>query len=319
MGPLPKIQYMIVGDEVGEQGTPHWQGFLRLSRDVRFSCLKASFPQELHWEKCRGSDQQNVDYCSKEKGEDKIHTWGELQGQGKRNDLKRGYEAVMKEGKSYDQLFDDEDTFAVAVKYPSGMKSAVLAKKRKDGGAVSEKVITWRAGPAGSGKTHDAYMTHVRAGRSVFIAPQSWPNFMEGYQGEEVVIFDDEPIAHDSWHGKSGEKRFRMLLHLTDVYPREVNVKGGSMPWLVKYVEITCEKTPQELWGVTTHRNRNNTTDQMLRRIGTVRADGLGGVHVYELDEEEEAPAWLTAEPVRHRRQRRDGDLDGDDLPGQGV
>lgn len=54
----------IIGKEIGESGTPHLQGWVRFKTKKR---PKSVFPLDrIHWEKCRGSDQENVDYCSKE-------------------------------------------------------------------------------------------------------------------------------------------------------------------------------------------------------------------------------------------------------------
>lgn len=54
----------IVAKEVGENGTPHLQGFLAMEKRGRPSELKLS--KRIHWEKCKGSEEQNVKYCSKD-------------------------------------------------------------------------------------------------------------------------------------------------------------------------------------------------------------------------------------------------------------
>ena len=51
--------------QVGEQGTPHYQGFLILKRKNRLSWLKNNFNSRAHWEKTRGSDMQAYQYCVK--------------------------------------------------------------------------------------------------------------------------------------------------------------------------------------------------------------------------------------------------------------
>lgn len=65
--------YIIIGKEIGDQGTPHLQFYARTKNAIRFSTLKAAYPQ-VHWEQAKGTVTQNVDYCSKqgnfeEKGE----------------------------------------------------------------------------------------------------------------------------------------------------------------------------------------------------------------------------------------------------------
>lgn len=58
-------KHYIIGREVGESGTPHLQGFFESKSAKAFSLLKSISPR-AHWEKARGSVQQNKDYCGKE-------------------------------------------------------------------------------------------------------------------------------------------------------------------------------------------------------------------------------------------------------------
>lgn len=54
----------IIGEEVGDSGTPHLQGYCEAASRMRWSELK--LPKEIHWEKRKGTRSQNVKYCSKE-------------------------------------------------------------------------------------------------------------------------------------------------------------------------------------------------------------------------------------------------------------
>lgn len=54
----------IVGKEIGEQGTHHLQGYISLTKKGR--PMELGLSKRIHWEKCKGSEQQNSDYCSKE-------------------------------------------------------------------------------------------------------------------------------------------------------------------------------------------------------------------------------------------------------------
>nr|WAE42257.1 MAG: replication associated protein [Cressdnaviricota sp.] len=54
----------IVGEEVGEKGTPHLQGYIELKKAARWSEFKLS--HKIHWEGTLGSREQNIEYCSKE-------------------------------------------------------------------------------------------------------------------------------------------------------------------------------------------------------------------------------------------------------------
>lgn len=57
----------ILGKEVGESGTPHIQGFILLSKKKSWSSfVKHVNNNRLHIEQCKGSTEQNVNYCSKD-------------------------------------------------------------------------------------------------------------------------------------------------------------------------------------------------------------------------------------------------------------
>ena len=65
---LKKIpcKYMVVGVEVGENGTPHLQGYVRLNNKIRFNALKKLIGQRAHIEQAKGSELENDDYCRKD-------------------------------------------------------------------------------------------------------------------------------------------------------------------------------------------------------------------------------------------------------------
>jgi len=59
-----KAKY-ICGKEIGENGTPHIQGWCEFPNQKRFDTLKLAFPK-VHWEKAKGGKEANYKYCSKE-------------------------------------------------------------------------------------------------------------------------------------------------------------------------------------------------------------------------------------------------------------
>lgn len=57
----------IIGREVGENGTPHLQIWFKTKKRMRFSELKnLPFFYKCHIEKAKGSEEDNIEYCSKE-------------------------------------------------------------------------------------------------------------------------------------------------------------------------------------------------------------------------------------------------------------
>jgi hypothetical protein len=54
----------IIGKEVGEQGTPHLQGYIEFKTKAR---PKGKFKNKrIHWEKAKGTKEENFTYCSKD-------------------------------------------------------------------------------------------------------------------------------------------------------------------------------------------------------------------------------------------------------------
>ncbi len=70
------VSYLCYGEEVGQAGTPHFQGYLEISTRVRLTGLKA-FPglARAHFEKRAGTQAQAKDYCAKDGA---FHYFGEL-------------------------------------------------------------------------------------------------------------------------------------------------------------------------------------------------------------------------------------------------
>lgn len=54
----------IIGQEKGEEGTPHLQGYVHFK--VKCRPLSLGLTKRIHWEKCKGSELQNIEYCSKD-------------------------------------------------------------------------------------------------------------------------------------------------------------------------------------------------------------------------------------------------------------
>lgn len=58
-----KLNY-IIGEETGECGTPHLQGYIECPKKVRWS--EFGLGNHIHWEPAKGNREQNIEYCSKE-------------------------------------------------------------------------------------------------------------------------------------------------------------------------------------------------------------------------------------------------------------
>lgn len=57
-------KYGIIGKEIGECGTPHLQGYIKFK--IKKRPLSVFSNKRIHWEKCKGSQSENIEYCKKD-------------------------------------------------------------------------------------------------------------------------------------------------------------------------------------------------------------------------------------------------------------
>lgn len=69
-----KVRYCIFGEEIGENGTPHLQGYIVFPNAVRMETVKQHVGARCHLEIAKGNVKQNYDYCSKD---GKFHEFGD--------------------------------------------------------------------------------------------------------------------------------------------------------------------------------------------------------------------------------------------------
>lgn len=80
-------KYMVYGQEIGANGTPHLQGYFVFPHPISFHSALAKFPSRTHLEVAHGTSAQNDKYCEKEGRV--IYKSGTPPDSGKRNDLHR--------------------------------------------------------------------------------------------------------------------------------------------------------------------------------------------------------------------------------------
>ena len=60
------VKYCVIGEEVGENGTVHLQGYVRYTKKTRMAGVKKTVGMRAHVETCRGSEEENKMYCVKD-------------------------------------------------------------------------------------------------------------------------------------------------------------------------------------------------------------------------------------------------------------
>lgn len=131
------VKYLCFGKEVGEQGTPHLQGYLQLEKKLRLSGVKKLIPR-AHWEPAKGNLEQNKVYCSKEKD---FYEFGHAVAAGKRNDLESAKEAI-RSGATMKELRESHSE--VVAKYPRFIRD-YFADQKEDPDIPNHPLSDWQA------------------------------------------------------------------------------------------------------------------------------------------------------------------------------
>ena len=152
-----QFSFLAVQYEVGEQGTPHYQGFVILKRKNRLTWLKKNFNGRAHWEKTRGSDLEAAQYCMK----DETHPpgsyrwrWGTLKECQKRRSREELEETVIEEVDDLKKKFKPAAEINSQVLARPGFLAAYNALTADMLGVYRPnlKIVTM-VGPPGTGKS----------------------------------------------------------------------------------------------------------------------------------------------------------------------
>lgn len=286
------MRWFICGKEVGENGTPHLQGACVIGGQKELSTIsKLAGLQRAHIEPMQGSAYQNYKYCGKDKD---FVEFGETPQPGKRNDILKCVE-LIKDGKDLRELADDTECGVVIVKYHKGLSfySSLLRKP-----LGTDKKIIWIWGDTGTGKSENAHKCAALLSKE----GRYWANstnlqWFDGYNGQDCVIFDDH---------RSSDCAFNWLLKLTDIYPLDVPIKGGFVPWVPKFIFITAPNRPSDTW----YTARGEELAQLTRRISLEVDSSKGYSDMYDMLCVRESAAQVPVLSGDLELQQQSGELD---------
>jgi len=241
------IKFTGCGREIGEEGTPHLQGFICFGNAKTFSAIH-SIPGLLraHFEVMKGSVDSNITYCSKE-GE--YVEFGVKPAQGKRTDLDEVV-ALIKDGKRIRDVVDSCPT--QFIKFNKGIEKLIALQVQPRNAKTK---VLWYWGPTGTGKSKLAFEKAYEA--SSYYVKDPLNRWWDGYEQQEVVIIDDY---------RRDFSTFAALLRLLDRYPMSVEMKGATTQFNSSLIIITSPKSPSETWETRTEEELG----QLLRRVDEV-------------------------------------------------
>lgn len=274
----PKITYAICGKEVGENGTPHLQGYVKFANanEGNWNRMRKWFPR-ARLAVARGDDFQNQKYCSEDGN---FYEFGTPKGRGERSDLKKVHKAVIDgEIKNERGFFENEE---VSVSYQSLQLARNCLKlygpKRK---LTKPPTVHWFFGESGSGKSLSAMRCIEQEDRPYYKCSSNG-KWWDGYDGEKVVLIDD---WRPDWC------KYQDFLQILDLYEYKVEFKGGMRELEADTFYVTSPLDPVRCW-------KNEDPKQLIRRITDLRRY-IGEVEFRKNQTGEEEPEeWDPLDPT---------------------
>ena len=221
-------KYIIFGEEEGEAGTPHLQGFIVFNKVKRLSGVKKIIDR-AHWEPSKGSSDQNITYCSKD---GKVFSKGEQPKSRKEqgDDEKERWQHAREMAKAGNL---DDVPADIYVRYYRTLKEIAKDNMVKPEDADDVTGI-WLHGPPECGKSRKARADYPGA---YFKAYNKW---WDGYQGEPYVILDD--FEKDKALG-------HLLKIWGDRYSFIAETKGGALHIRPKKIIVTSNYSIFDCFG----------------------------------------------------------------------
>jgi len=253
------VTYIVYGKEKGDQQTPHLQGYLEFSKNVRMPAIKKLFKcNRIHLEKRIGTADQAAAYCKKdgdvyERGTISKSRTVKIKEQ--KNKL-LPFIPIIKEG-GLQQLSNDANCNLSTLKHGQLWLSLNEASRKFE----DPLEVRWFWGETGTGKTYEAYQFAMALGCEPYIR-SGGGKFFDGYEGQRVAIFDDF---------REGDIPFNYLLRLCDKYPMRIEVKGGVRQWKPEFIFITSPQKPEEVFSKNSYYGCKDNVKQLERRLCEIR------------------------------------------------
>lgn len=225
-----ECQYVIIGKEIGEQGTPHLQGFIQFNKPGKTLAALKKINARAHWEATKGNVEQNYDYCSKEgnfaeRGTKPVSQ--KRKGEMEKERYERAYEHA-KHG-NFEEI--DKD---ILIRHLGNLKKIRAEFQSVPIALTGDLSNQWIYGRAGVGKTSKAMKENPGA---YLKGLNKW---WDGYVDQSVVIIDDM----DPYH-KSLAQQFKEWAHH---YPFPAETKGSMMCIRPAKIIVTSNYTIDEIW-----------------------------------------------------------------------
>lgn len=285
--PMINIEYLILQEERGAEGTLHWQGFLILKERHTLAWMKRLNPR-AHWEVAKGTNEQARDYCRKED----TYTGGFR--------LELGtFPERAKAGKASERLeraAEELDAIKEAYKRPRDVPSMTLlqcgfipAYKELTADILGpyrpELKIVTMIGPPATGKSYSIQKYFPGHGRCICGNNGVW------FQNPlaDVMVFEEF----------CGGIQLQRMLQYLDPYPLALEVKGGMRPAMYTTVVITSNTRPDGWYKGDEAGAPGKRTDALLALWDRIGFGAGGYVPARTCGHYLEAPVGLSIQQTR--------------------
>jgi hypothetical protein len=139
-----KCKYMVYGHEIGENKTPHLQGYINTKFGMSLSAVIKKMPNRCHVEEMykNSTPKYCSEYCKKDGN---FVECGVLPQQGKRNDLARVRDHLVDGGTVKEVIMNDEKQSLQKIQY--ALKILPFIEPEREIGGIE---IYWHYGVSGS-------------------------------------------------------------------------------------------------------------------------------------------------------------------------
>lgn len=218
----PEYNYLVVGKEVGESGTPHIQGYIALKKKARLTAMR-KWLKRAHFEVMRGTPQQASDYCKKDGSFTISGALPETQGAKGGKARKKQYEDAVRMARENKLPEIDSEMY---LRFRTTLMNIRDEAQPRAGILTDDTCAIWVWGPPGVGKSMKVWEDYP--GAYLKTCNKWWDH----YDREDYVVIED--IDPDSCKYMAHN-----LKRWLDRYPFKVETKGGSKDIRPKKIILT--------------------------------------------------------------------------------
>jgi len=203
---IAEAQYVCKGNEIGETGTPHWQGYCYFTNKKSLRQMRILLPR-AHFEAQRGTFDQAIDYTKKD---------GDWQEWGNRPSGPQGQGNKWKEIIAYARAGNIQK---IEEEYPDiyfRYHSKLLGLYRPERPIILETLENeWWYGTTGTGKSKELWRLYPKHYQ------KSLNKWWCGYEYQDIVAIEE-------WSPKN-DVTASFLKIWCDRYPFNAEIKGGTL------------------------------------------------------------------------------------------